>query len=174
MRHVGPYRLRRGIHGIERSRAFRIRFNHYDNFGIPFDGLAIDDVLVTGTPVYRVSVAGPAHVTENSGVLPNSGTVSLAAPAPFDVTVQLASSDPTRLRVPPSVRIAAGSVAASFDLTAVNDTLLNASSPVTISASANGYYALSTVVIVDDDETAGLRLRIPAKANEGDGTLAKQ
>ncbi|HMC28770.1 MAG TPA: Calx-beta domain-containing protein, partial [Verrucomicrobiae bacterium] len=56
----------------------------------------------------------------------------------------------------------------------MNDALLNASSPVTISASANGYYALSTVVIVDDDETAGLRLRIPAKANEGDGTLAKQ
>ena len=68
-------------YGLGYNSTFRIRFNHYDNFGIPFDGLAIDDVSVTGTPVYRLSVAGPAHVTENSGVLPNSGTVTLAAPA---------------------------------------------------------------------------------------------
>ncbi len=35
--------------GLTLNSAFRIRFNHYDNYRAPTDGIAVDDVTVTGT-----------------------------------------------------------------------------------------------------------------------------
>ena len=35
-------------HGLVYLHTFFIRFNHFDDFAIPLDGIAIDDISVTG------------------------------------------------------------------------------------------------------------------------------
>src|SRR5260221_1896264 len=55
--------------GLSYNAAFRIRFNHYDNFGIPFDGIALDDISITGNPVYRLALTVIPSVTEGDGTL---------------------------------------------------------------------------------------------------------
>ncbi|MCX7046544.1 MAG: hypothetical protein NTX50_13795 [Candidatus Sumerlaeota bacterium] len=35
-------------HGLSYNSAFQIRFNHYDNYPIPTDGFAFDDIAITG------------------------------------------------------------------------------------------------------------------------------
>ena len=44
-------------HGLEFNSTFRIRFNQYDNFPLPKDGIALDNILITGDliPVVRFS-----------------------------------------------------------------------------------------------------------------------
>ena len=37
-------------HGLHYNPTFRIRFNQVDDFQIPFDGLALDDISITGMP----------------------------------------------------------------------------------------------------------------------------
>src|SRR5262249_44807208 len=130
-------------------------------------------ISITGTPVYRLAVAAIPSVTEGDGTLRGAGVVTLAAPAAHTLVVQLSTSDPTRLRVPPSIVIPAGTLSGTFDITVINDALLNGSSTVSVQAIVPGYFSESASVVVNDDETAGLRLRIPSKATEGDGLLNK-
>ena len=56
-------------HGLSFNSTFRIRFNQYDNYTISTDGIAIDDISITGTPTTPTAVTGSP--------LP-SGTVGLA------------------------------------------------------------------------------------------------
>ena len=40
--------------GLAYGPSFRIRFNQYDNLSIPFDGIAVDDISLTGIPAFRL------------------------------------------------------------------------------------------------------------------------
>ena len=159
--------------GLNYNGRFRIRFNQYDNFSIPFDGIAIDDVSVTGIPVRRLSVQLPAEVHEDAGVLTNRGLVLLGSVATTDLVVTLVSSDAGRLRVPGTVTIRAGSRSALFDLTLVDNDNLDGSQPAVISASVAGYFGSSVTILVNDDDTAKLKVKLPKRAREGDGMLKK-
>src|SRR6185369_3770210 len=128
-------------------------------------------ISVNGVATFRFSLAGPTRVLEGATAV--QGQIQLAQPAAANVVVQLASSNPARLNVPSSIVIAAGSSSASFNLTVVDDTLLNGTEQAVISASAAGYFGLPIVVLVDDDETAGIQLRLPSRATEGAGLLSK-
>ena len=123
--------------GLTYSPTFRIRFNQYDNLAIPYDGIGIDDVSVTGVPYRRLVLSVPSQAMEGDGVL--KGSISLAVPAEKSVTIQLASSDLTKVTLPSSVTMPAGSTNVAFDVTIVDNSLLDGTQTSTITASAAGF-----------------------------------
>ncbi|MCI0744751.1 MAG: hypothetical protein L0Y58_05020 [Verrucomicrobia subdivision 3 bacterium] len=122
------------------------------------------DVLQAG-----VRVLTPPALTEGAG--PVAAQVVLAIPLAQDAVVTLTSSDTNELTVPNSVIISAGQTNATFNITVVNDSLLDGAQPVTISASTAGLAAGSTEVWVQDDETATLTLIAPASVPENIGSV---
>src|SRR5687768_6652776 len=69
--------------GLSYNENFRIRFNEFDNFSIPLDGIAIDDVSLTGTPARRLRIAVPGEASEGSG--PVQGIIELGMPHATDL-----------------------------------------------------------------------------------------
>jgi uncharacterized repeat protein (TIGR01451 family) len=161
-------------HGLHYNPTFRVRFNHVDDFQIPFDGLALDDITITGTAARRLAVVVPKTASEGDGVLRGQGAVSLGVPAPSAIRVALSSSDPTRISVPTSVILPAGSDRAVFDLTILNNATLDGTVSVAIGAEAAGYFGGRGELAVSDDETATLTVRLPRTAREGDGPTTKR
>jgi hypothetical protein len=151
---------------------FRIRFNQFDNFQIPFDGMALDDISVTGVAARRLVVTVPANANEGAGVL-SGGQVLLGEPVRATLAVQLHSSDPSKVSVPSSIIIPAGSDRAAFDLTVFENGQLDGTVAVTISAGAPGHFGQDATIAISDNETAGLRVMLPPRAREGDGTMVK-
>jgi len=160
--------------GLHYNAQFRIRFNQVDDFQIPFDGIALDDISVNGDPARRILMAAPSVVREGDGLMPGSGLVKIGTLAPRDLIVQLSSSLPEKIQSPATVTIPAGSDHASFSLTVLDNTQLDGTSVATLRAEAAGYVpGLATVQVVDN-ERATLKVHLPPKAREGDGTLKKQ
>jgi len=160
-------------HGMRYSPTFRIRFNHVDDFQIPFDGLALDDISISGTAARRLTVLVPEAVREGDGVLSGQGAVTLGVPAPTTISVALSSSDPSRITVPASVLLPAGSNRVVFDLTAQDNATLDGTVNVTLRAEAIGYFGGSDELIISDNETTTLTVRLPAKVREGGGRMSR-
>jgi len=160
-------------HGLRYSPTFRIRFNQVDDFQIPFDGLAFDDISVTGTPARRFILSVPQKATEGDGRLGERGVVTLGQPAPAAITVTLNSSDPSKVTVPASITIPAGGDRAEFDVTVRDNTLLDGTAQVVIRAEAPGYFGGSGSLEIADNESALLRVKLPPKAREGGGRMPK-
>jgi uncharacterized repeat protein (TIGR01451 family) len=156
-------------HGLRYNATFRIRFNHVDDFQIPFDGLALDDIAITGTAARRLSVVVPGSAVEGAGVLRGQGTVTLGVPAPEPIVVSLSSSEPGRIAVPPSVLLPAGSDRVLFDLTVLENATLDGTVSVALRAEAAGYSGGHQAMAVFDNETATLTVRLPARVSEGRG-----
>lgn len=161
-------------HGLSYNETFRIRFNQYDNNPIPFDGIGIDDISITGIPSARLMLAIPSQATEGNGVLAGQGRITLALPSGAALRVSLTSSDQTKLVVPPSVTIPAGATTAAFDLTVVDNAVFDGTQSATISANAPGFFGASGTMLVHDNESAKLKVKLPGSGKEGDGLLAKR
>ncbi|MBM3333086.1 hypothetical protein FJY63_00325, partial [Candidatus Sumerlaeota bacterium] len=52
--------------GLSYNSAFRIRFNHYDDYGITTDGFAFDDIEITGNPADDLSLTPGIFVSSGS------------------------------------------------------------------------------------------------------------
>ena len=120
-------------------------------------------------PALVVSVNAPASATE--GDAPVTGTASVFSTAASDLVVNLVSSDPTEATVPPTVTILAGQTSATFPITIVDDSVLDGTQDVVITASAPSYANVPDSIAVQDNETATLTLTAPATASEGAGTV---
>jgi uncharacterized repeat protein (TIGR01451 family) len=70
--------------------------------------------------------------------------------------------------VPASVVVLAGQTNITFDITILDDALLDGSQAVTITALAPGYAGASSILRVHDNESATLSVNVPAGASEGD------
>ena len=79
----------------------------------------------------------PANATEGDGTV--TGTINITSVLGSDLTVNLASSDTSRVTVPATVTIPAGSTSAPLPLTIVDNTLLDGPEAVTIAVTASGY-----------------------------------
>lgn len=159
-------------YGLHYNSTFRIRFNQFDNFQIPFDGLALDDISVTGVAARRLVVTLPPSAQEGTSS-PAGGLVTLGAPVSANLTVELRASDPSRVGVPSTLIIPAGSDRASFDFAVFDDGQLAGTVAVAVSASAAGYVGQSATIAIQDDETASLRVMLPPRTREGNGTMVK-
>ncbi|MCX6950590.1 MAG: hypothetical protein NTV51_00135, partial [Verrucomicrobia bacterium] len=153
--------------GLNYTSAFKIRFNQYDNYEIPTDGIAIDDLVVTATVVgSAVALALPPQATEAATGI--TGSLTLPAATAASTTFTLASSAPAKLTVPATVVVPAGQTTVTFAVTLPDDTLVDGNRLVTVTATATGYQAANASVTVIDNDTATLALSVPATATEGD------
>ena len=121
-------------------------------------------------PPVRLQI--PSALSELAGVITNGGSVMLDSPLPTNLVVTLASSASNSVAIPATVLIPAGATNASFDITVLDDNLLNGSRSVIVSARAPGYSTGRATVLLSDDEVAVLTLTLPTSIVEGMSGLA--
>src|SRR5262249_26850945 len=139
--------------------------------GVPADFLESDlDLYRICQPV--LTVALPFFATEGDGVLAGQGSVGLHSPLGANLTVNLLSSDPSEIAVPPTVVVLAGETNAAFDITVIDDLLLDGTQKPSITASAPGFDSGGNTMSIFDNESALLTISLPASAMEGDGVIS--
>lgn len=113
-----------------------------------------------------------ATIGENAGL--GSGTVTRTGDVSSELTVTLTSDDNGEATVPVSVTIAAGqSTSLDFTITSVDDTVVDGTQTVTVTASAPRFVTGVDSLEVTDDDTPGLLLAIAASSvDESDGASA--
>jgi len=139
----------------------------------PLSGWNLDDVEIAGTPDKQLRLTLPVSLTEGGATATGKVTV---APAPqADLVISLVSNLPgQQVFFPATVTILAGQEEAFFNLTPLNDTVLDGSQPVTLTASATDWPSHSASTLVHDDESGSLTLHLPASATEGAGSITGQ
>jgi hypothetical protein len=151
---------------------FQIRFNQFDNYPVPLDGIAIDDVAISGTPYRRFSLELPESIREGAGVH-DLGAVVLGTPATEDVVFALFADPPTELSVSLATVIPKGGTRGEFRIQAPDNGRLDGTRTATLRAVAIDYHGHPAGLSIQDDESAVLSLSLPQEANEGAGQLAK-
>lgn len=119
----------------------------------------------------QLGLALPATATEGDGVLVGAGTVNVSSAQVADVTVALTSSNTGKVTVPVTVTVPAGQTSATFNLTILDNGVLDGTQSVTINATATAAGAAAGTVAVQDNETAALAVSAPPSTSEGAGTL---
>ena len=139
-----------------------------------------DDDGGTASRNFTVSVTPPPRLElrlSNSSVAESAGTAAVQLtvtasnfPSSEAILVQLASSDTSEARLPPSVTIPAGSNSTLVNIDAVDDNLLDGSVTVTLSGSTAGVAAATIALVITDHETLTLRSnRVRVRENAGAG-----
>ncbi|MEO1528812.1 MAG: hypothetical protein AAFX06_25615, partial [Planctomycetota bacterium] len=121
-------------------------------------GLALTSVGATSdpdpepepTPELSLAFAG-SSISENGGS--TIATVSRSGSTSESVVVTLASSDTSEAIVPATVTIAAGQTSATFNVTGVDDSVVDGTQSVTVSVSAGDHDGDSRSLSVADDDT---------------------
>ena len=121
------------------------------NVSVIANGIASNPLSMTFAPI---TLSLPASVT--AGAAPVTATVTLPSAAVADTTVTLVSSNTAQATVPASVIVPAGQATTTFQVTPVDDGVLNGSQAVAISASATGVPTGIAYIAVQENETAVL------------------
>jgi hypothetical protein len=135
--------------------------------GVP-SGFVESDFTTYALPTLGVTL--PASTTEGAGPLANQGTVTLSSPTAIARTITLTSSDPTAVSVPATVTLPADQTSMAFTPTILDDTKINSTRAVTVTASATGLVAAGGVTNVADNEHTGLALAVPNLSEGGTST----
>jgi hypothetical protein len=118
-------------------------------------------VLDVDRPSLTVVLAA-GQIAEGATSPATTGTVTRNTPATQALVVTLGSSDPTRLRLPATVTIAAGQLSATFSVDAPDDGLIDGTESVTVYATAPGFSGGSAAVAVADPDVPQLRVTLAA------------
>jgi subtilisin-like proprotein convertase family protein len=127
---------------------------------IEWDVFAIDTISglgshTVGSPAPSLAVSiNPTSFAETAGASAATGTVTVSQAPTTNLTVTLASLDPTELTVPATVTILANQTTATFAVAAVDDALSDGTQSVVINSSASGYTQGSATVSVTDNEVS--------------------
>ncbi|TAK99275.1 MAG: DUF11 domain-containing protein, partial [Verrucomicrobia bacterium] len=111
------------------------------------------NIIVHDNETTVLAVTLPASAREGNGTLTGAGTVRISGTLATNLLVSLLSSDVTELLTPPVATILSGQTAATFDLTIVDDPVVDSSQNVIVTASAAGFASGSTNMTVTDDES---------------------
>ena len=115
----------------------------------------------------------PSTAAVGQGVLAGQGSVAINPAPTNELAVNLISGNTNKVTVPTSVVVPAGqSNAVTFDLTIVDDGLLDGDQNVAITATAVGYGSRQSTILVTNSHVAALSVTLPASATKGSGTLA--
>ena len=116
---------------------------------------ATGTILDDETAALTLSI-NPTTFSEGAGATAVTGTVSRNTPTATALTVNLLSSNVDKVTVPASVEIPAGQTSVQFALSAVDNTIVDGSKTVTITASRAGLTsATADVTVTDNDTTPG-------------------
>ena len=121
------------------------------NLAVVANGIASDPVVMSFAPIV---ISLPASATE--GAAPVTATVTLPSAAVADTMVTLVSSDPARATVPASVTVPLGQSSTTFQVTIIDDAIMNGAEAVAISASAAGLPTGRAIISILDNESAVL------------------
>ena len=89
------------------------------------------------------------------------------------LVVQLTSNEPAAVTIPTSVNIPAGAAFAVFNIFAVDDTLLDGTQTLSISASSSGYSSIAQTLRITDYETLGLTIDVASISELGGQTSGR-
>ena len=133
-------------------------------------------VFVPGTVEVRddeigtLTMTAPASVTEGAGAVSGQSSVTLTnGPAAADIIVQLSSNRTDKLTVPATVTIPAGQSTASFALNVLDDSYVDGTQAVTLTASVGGWDSATRTINVVDNEPSTISLGFGASVTEGYG-----
>ncbi len=120
-----------------------------------------------------LSVTLPASATEGDGLLAARGIVTLGQTSSVPIIVHLSAGNTNELTIPSPalVIIAAGRTGAAFDLSVMDDPLLDGPQSAVITAQVVNWAAGSATMTIHDNEPATLALALPPQVHEGAGTL---
>ncbi len=129
------------------------------------------DVTVLDNEVAALNLNLSAdNVAEDSGTL--TATLSRNTPSQNALSVALSSSDSSKVTVPANVSIPIGQTSISFNVTVVDDSLVDGDSINTITANAVGLVDSSADVTVIDNDVPTLSLSVPSNSVvENSGSL---
>lgn len=145
-------------------------FQLYAMFDIVPNGGEVDIAkIVASGSNFRLAI--PNTATEGDGVLAGQGSVTVDPAPTSDLIVHLTSINTNKVTVPASVVIPAGQSNAAFDLTIIDNGLLDGNQSVAITATATGYGSRQSSILVYNSHTATLSVTLPATATKGAGTL---
>lgn len=116
-------------------------------------------------PNLKLTITSP--LTEGAGTVAGAGKVSLPSPVATNVIVTLTSSDTSELTVPATATILAGATNGFFNVTVVNDALLDGSQTATVTAAHLNYDPAFATVTVHDNESTALHITPPPPLLEG-------
>ena len=128
-----------------------------------------NSMLVFDNETATLTMVLPAVVTE--GNARTQATITSSAPASYDVQIQLASSDTNSIQVPASLALPAGQTSAVFSAIIIDDGKINWDRNITLTAHVTNWTDGACTVLVHDNESTNLLLRVPADARESNGTL---
>ncbi len=132
-------------------------------------GWNLDDIAFAGAS--RLTVSLPTSATKGDGLLTGAGAVSIAHPPLKAMTINLTSGDVSKITVPAGVSLQPGQTNAVFDLTILDNHMLDGTEIVAIMAASPGYVTGSNSMTVFDNETATLNLTLPPDATNGAGQI---
>jgi len=112
-----------------------------------------------------LSLVTTSSITEGTPTVPAQVRIPVAFPQ--SVTLALTSTIPARLTVPASVIIPANETNATFNLTVIDDGLLNGTQLPSVIATGTNLVSATNVVAVQDNEPAVLTLTLLASASGG-------
>ncbi len=95
----------------------------------------------------------PSRLREGQGVSKGAGTVRLSGTLDYDLTIGLETSEAGEIQVPSEVVVRKGEVEAAFDLTVMDDVVVDGNRAAIVTASAPGFGAGTDRVVVLDNET---------------------
>lgn len=127
-----------------------------------YSGWNIDDIELLGTPVRAIALSMPTNATEGDGVLAGAGVVTINSAVPTNVVVALSSSDTNSVTVPASVVVPAGQTNAVFDITILDNNVLDGTRNVTVTAAVPAYASGRATITIYDNETSTLQVLLPA------------
>lgn len=139
----------------------------------PQSGWNIDDIELQAVPDKQLRLLLPAGLTEGGST--GTGTL-MVAPAPgANLIISLNSNrSGEEVSFPASVTILAGQTEASFIVTPINDTRIDGSQNVILTAGAATWPNSSATMQVHDNETTMLTLTLPASVTEGASSITNQ
>lgn len=136
-------------------------------------GWNLDDIEISAVPDKQLRLLLPASLTEGGA----AGTATvMVAPAPVaNLVITLASNRPgEEVSIPASVTILAGQTDATFSVTPINDTRIDGTQNVTLTASAASWPSHSASLSVHDNESGTLTVTLPANVTEGGAPVTNQ
>jgi len=128
-------------------------------------------VLMIDDEIKNLKLSVPEIASEGDAVLNDAGQIAIPGIYPNPLIVHLTSNKTDKVIVPGSVEIPAGEQVAKFDLTIVDNNIMDSMVPVLISASAPGWQPVTSTITIADNEGAQLSVTVIETAVEGAGVI---
>jgi hypothetical protein len=128
-------------------------------------------VLMIDDEMKNLKLTLPETANENDGHLTNAGQIAIPGTFQSSLVVHLISNKTDKVIVPGSVEIPAGKQEANFDMTIVDNNIMDGMVPVQISASAPGWQPVTSIITIADNEWAQLSVTVIESAVEGVGVI---